>query len=473
MKIHFVGSSNTVRSLNADAQRTVNCYLELDQSSPRVPVALYGTPGLVLRATLGGGPIRGGIVMGAYAYVVSGSSVYRLDTALNATLLGAMSTSAGDVSMAHNGTQVAIVDGVAGWLATSSGLTQITDVDFPNGVTRVTSQDGYFIFTGLANSEEFFINETPRNGAVYSGTDFASAEGSPDYTLGCISDHRQLFLFGAESVEVWENTGNPDFPFERSPSVFMEQGCAAAGTVAAMDNTIYWLGANESGQGIVFRAQGYSPVRISNHGMEKALAGYETISDAKGFCFQIEGHSFYVLTFPMADHTWLYDAATGEWTEWLWRDPVANTEHRHRASCCFFFNGEHLVGDWETGKVYALDLNAYTDNGDPIKRLRRTQTLSKEGKRLFFGELLVDMETGVGVATGQGSNPQLMLRYSNDGGHTWSNEKTKTIGATGAYGARVKFGPTGSGRDRVWEISMTDPVKFAVFGANVLVEVGA
>jgi hypothetical protein len=473
VKIPFVGPSSTVRSLNADAQRSVNCYLELDQGSPRAPVALYGTPGLVLRATLGSGPIRGGLVMGSYAYVVSGNRVYRLDTAFTSTLLGSIGTSTGDVGMAHNGTQVAIVDGIAGWLATASALSQITDVDFPNGVTRVTSQDGYFIFTGLANSEEFFINETPRNGSTYSGTDFASAEGSPDYTLGCISDHRELWLFGADSAEVWLNTGNPDFPFERSGNTFIEQGCAASGTVAAMDNTVFWLGSNKTGQGIVFRANGYTPVRISNHALERAIGEYETISDAKAFCWQVEGHSFYTLTFPSADHTWLFDASTGEWTEWLWRNPSTNTEHRHRANCSFFFNGEHLVGDWEDGKVYALSLDTYTDNGDPIKRLRRCQTQSKEGQRLFFEEVQIDMETGVGLAVGQGSDPQLMLRYSNDGAHTWSNEKTKTIGAAGEYGARVKFGPTGSGRDRVWEISMTDPVKFAVFGANVRVQAGA
>lgn len=472
MKIPFVGPSYSARSPNADAQRTVNCYLELDQGSPRAPVALYGTPGTVLRVTLGAGPIRGGLVMGSYAYVVSGSGVYRLDTLFTATLLGSISTSAGDVGMAHNGTQVAIVDGVGGWLATASALAQITDVDFPNGVTRVTSQDGYFIFTGLANSEEFFINETPRNGAVYSGTDFASAEGSPDYTLACISDHRELWLFGSESGEIWLNTGNPDFPFERSQNTFIEQGCAAAATVAAMDNTIYWLGGNKTGQGIVFKAQGYTPVRISNHALEKALAGYETISDARSFCFQIEGHAFYVLTFPTADHTWLYDASTGEWTEWLWRDPGTNEDHRHRANCAFFFNGEHIVGDWENGNLYALDLDTYSDNGDPIRRLRRTQAVSKESKRLFFAQMTVDMETGVGLATGQGSDPQLMLRYSNDGGHHWSNEKTASLGAAGKYGRKVRFGPSGSGRDRVWEISMTDPVKFAVFGADVLIAEG-
>jgi hypothetical protein len=403
--------------------------------------------------------------MGSYAYFVAGNIVYRVDANYTATSLGTIGSTSGDVSMAHNGAQVAIVDGVGGWLATDSGLSQIADVDFPNGVTRVTTQDGYFIFTGLSGSESFFINEIPRDGETYNGLDFASAEGSPDYTLGCISDHRELWLFGARSAEVWINTGNPDFPFERSGNTFVEQGCAAAGSIAAIDNTIFWLGASKDGQGVVFKSNGYNPVRISTHAVERAIAGYETISDAKAFGWQIEGHTFYTLTFPSADHTWLYDVSSGEWTEWLWRDPDTNEDHRHRANCCAFFNGEHLVGDWESGKVYALDMGTYSDNGDPIRRLRTTQTLNKEGQRQFFSSLQVDMETGVGLTTGQGSAPLLMLRFSDDGGNTWSNEQTVGIGAVGEYGARAIFRRLGVGRDRVWEISMTDPVRFAVMGA--------
>jgi hypothetical protein len=204
--------------------------------------------------------------------------------------------------------------------------------------------------------------------------------------------------------------------------------------------------------------------------LEEAIRGYSTISDAFAYCFQMAGHSFYVLTFPTADATWLYDAATDRWFEWLWRDPAENVFHRHRSNCCVFFNGEHLVGDWETGKVYGLDLDTYMDDEDPIRMLRRTQCLNDDGARLFFEEVQIDMETG--VANEDCEDPQVMLRYSNDGGHTWSNEKQRSIGQVGQYGARVKFGPTGSGRNRVWELAITDPVKRAVFGAFARVAKG-
>jgi hypothetical protein len=468
VKIPFIGPSYEARSLNANAQRAVNCYLEMDNKSPRAPAALHGTPGLILRQTLASGPIRGAITRNEVAYFVAGSDVYRVNSNYGAVLLGSIGTTTGPVSMAHNGTQVCIVDGVSGWLAVGATLTEIADVDFPDGVTRVTAVDGYFIATGMPNSEAFYINETPRSGRVWNGLDFASAEGSPDYTITCVGANRELWLFGEESVEVWVNTGNPDFPFERSSSAFIEKGCGAAGSAVAMDNSVFWLGSDK----IVYRAQGYSAARVSTHAIEHALQGYTDLSDAVGMTYQIEGHTFYVLSFPTADHTWVFDAATGEWHEWLWRNPDTNTLHRHRASCLISFNGEVLAGDWETGEIYGLDLGAYTDASDPIQRIRSSQTLNDEGIRLFFASLQVDMETGVGLATGQGSAPLVMLRYSNDGGHTWSNERTATVGAAGEYGARAMFKRLGSGRERVWELSMTDPVKFAVFGAFAQVTKG-
>jgi hypothetical protein len=476
MKIPFVGPAYAARSLNADAQRAVNCFLEMDNASPRAPVALYGTPGTVLRFTLGDSPVRGSIRQGDYSYWVAGDSVYRVEavtsTTYTATLLGAITTSTGQVSMASNGTEVLIVDGLAGWLATSSALTQIADADFPNGVTRAAYQDGYFIVTG-DGTQKFYINETPNTGSAWNGADFGSAEGSPDNTVGLISDHRELWLGGSKSFEVFVNTGNTDFPFERSGNTFIEHGCASGATLDKLDNTVFWLGADDLGTGIVWRAQGYTPTRISNHALEKAIQGYSTISDAFAFTYQQEGHGFYVLTFPTAGKTWVYDVATNEWHERAWRNPSTNELTRWRPNCYVFFNDEHLVGDFETGKVYALDLDTYTDNGDPLLFLRTTQCLNAEKARLFLEELIIDMETGVGLATGQGSDPQIMLRYSKDGGRSWSGIKTKSMGAAGEYARRVKFGPMGAGRDWVFEVSITDPVKRAIFGAFARVTKGS
>lgn len=466
VKVPFVGPSYKARSLNADGQRTLNCYVEMDNATPRAPLALYGTPGMLRKLTFPTSPVRAGFKEGAYTWWVAGNVVYRVDSDYAQLAIGTLGTYTGEVGIASNGGQVLIVDGVSGWLVdvATSVLSNITDPEFPHGVTRATYQDSFFLVTGDGTGK-FYMNEVPNDGAKWNGLDFASAEGSPDNTISIISDHRELWLFGELTAEVWSNTGNADFPFQRSGNVFIEHGCAAAGTVAKADNTVFWLGADNKGSGIVWRADGYTPLRISDHGLEHAIASYSTIADAFAFTYQQEGHIFYVLTFPAANATWHYDASTQMWQERGWRNPGTGQINRWRPNCHVFANGDHLVGDFENGNLYALRLDVYTDDGAPILRQRRTTVSEGLQQRMFFSCLQVDMETGVGIASGQGDAPLLMLRYSSDGGHTWSPERTATIGGTGQYGVRAKFNRLGSGRNRVWEISMTDPVKFAVFGA--------
>jgi len=474
VKLPIVGPSYQARSLNADAQRTLNCYIELDNASPRAPAALYGTPGLLRKLTFPTAPVRACFKEGSYSWWVAGDTVYRVDADYQQLAIGTIATETGEIGIASNGAQLLIVDGVAGWLVgvKASALTAISDPEFPNGVRRATYQDGFFLVAGDGTGK-FYINERPNDGSQWNGLDFASAEGSPDNTIGIISDHREVWLFGELSAEVWVNTGNADFPFQRSGNVFIEHGCAAAGTVAKADNTVFWLGADDKGSGVVWRADGYTPMRISTHALEKAFAGYETIADAFAFTYQQEGHIFYVLTFPTAGATWCYDAATQLWHERAWRNPDTGQLTRWRPNCRVYANGAHLVGDCENGNVYALDLDTFDDDGAPILRLRRTTTTEAMQQRMFYTALQLDMETGVGTADGQGAAPVVMLRYSNDGGHTWSVERTATVGRTGEYGARARFTRLGSGRNRVWEISMTDPVKFAVFGAVLDAQQGA
>jgi hypothetical protein len=467
-RIPFVGPAYEARSLNVDSQRAINCYLEMDSASPRAPIALYGTPGTVLQFTLPTSPVRGCIADTTYSYWVAGSTVYKVSTGNTVTSLGTIGSYTGPVSMAFNGTQILLVDGVAGWLITAGVLTQITDVDFPSGVTRSTFQDGYFIVTGKSGSQQFWINEVAYEGTGWNGLDFASAEGSPDNTVGVISDHRELWLFGSNSAEVWVNTGNSDFPFQRSGNTFIEHGCAAAATVAKADNTVWWLGTDDRGSGIVWRADGYTPMRVSTHSIEKLLATC-TLSAASAFTYQQEGHIFYVLNLPEA--SLVYDAGTQQWHERAWMDPSTGVLSRWRQDCCVFFNNQHFVGDYETGKVCTLDLDINTDAGDAIKRLRSTISNENLQLRMFYEYLQVDMETGVGDASG--SDPQLMMRFSDDGGHTWSNLRTVSLGTVGQYNACAKFARLGSGRNRVFEVSMTDDAKFVVLGAVAEVEQGS
>ena len=302
--------------------------------------------------------------------------------------------------------------------------------------------------------------------------DFASAEGAPDQLVSVNVDHREAWLFGSSTIEVWYNAGTADFPLQRIQGAFNELGCAAIYSIAKLDNTLFWLGADARGRGVVYRANGYQGERVSTHAIEFAIQSYSTISDAVAYSYQQEGHKFYVLTFPTAGATWVYDTITGAWHE---RASLINGQFdRHRSNCQMNFNNQTIVGDYENGNIYAFDLNVYADNDQPQKWLRSWRALpsgQNNLRRTAHHTLQLDCESGIGINDGQGSNPQAMLRWSDDGGHTWSREHWTSLGAIGRYQQRVfwrRLGMTQKLRDRVYEVSGTDPTKIVIMGAELI-----
>jgi hypothetical protein len=279
-------------------------------------------------------------------------------------------------------------------------------------------------------------------------------------------------VFGTDSVEVWYNAGSADFPLERIQGAFNEIGCVSAYSIAKLDNGLFWLGTDARGQGIVYRANGYTGTRVSTHAIEYAIAQYGNISDAIAYTYQQEGHAFYVLTFPSGNATWVYDVSTQAWHERAGFD--AGQFMRHRSNCQCNFGGNIIVGDFENGNLYRFDLDVYADNGGVQKWLRSWRALppgENNFKRTAHHTLQLNAETGVGLNTGQGSDPQCMLRWSDDGGHTWSNEHWASMGQIGEYGYRTfwrRLGMTLKLRDRVYEVSGTDPVKIAITGAELV-----
>jgi hypothetical protein len=239
-----------------------------------------------------------------------------------------------------------------------------------------------------------------------------------------------------------------------------------------MDNSLFWLGADARGKGVVYRANGYTGARVSTHAVEWQIQQYSDISDAVAYTYQQDGHSFYVLSFPTADTTWVYDAATQLWHE---RAGFSNGNlTRHRGNCQVAFNGEVLIGGYQDGSISAYDLTVFEDNGRPQKWLRSWRALPTGAntlKRTIHHSLQLDCETGVGLNAVTGYDPQVMLRWSDDGGHTWSNEHWQSMGKLGKYSKRViwrRLGATTKLRDRVYEISGTDPVKVSITGAELL-----
>jgi hypothetical protein len=505
MKSPILGSAYVARSVNAADNRMINMFPEVVPEAGKEPAFLQRAPGLNYLATMGSGPVRGLWQFGNYGYAVSGTSLYKIDSDFNVVSKGTVAGT-GQVSMVDNGTQLFIAAGATGYIynAGTDVFAQITDADFAGAVT-VGFIDGYFVYN-QPNSQKFWVT------SLYDGTsvdplDFASAEGSPDNLVSLIVDHREIWLFGQSSIEVWYDAGLPDFPLARIQGAFIEIGCAAPFSVAKLDNGVFWLSSDARGRGMVYRSNGYAGVRISTHSVEWQIQQYADITDAVAYTYQQDGHSFYVLNFPSANITWVYDVATQAWHQragWL-----NNQFTRHRGNCQMAFNGQIVVGDYLTGQIYAYDPTVYTEAGNIQKWLRSWRALptgTNNLKRTTQHSLQLDCESGVGLdgatpattsyfssissdaaSAGaisgeseettsetivQGSDPQVMLRWSDDGGHTWSSEHWRSMGKLGETGRRVlwrRLGMTIKLRDRVYEVSGTDPVKIAIMGAELIV----
>ena len=469
----FIGPTYKLRSPNVDCQRCINLYPELDETHMAKEGeigALVGTPGLKLLATLGDGPIRGvWYTSNGKLYVVSGSTLYKVASDWTHTTIGTLQTSTGQVSMADNGAQLVVVDGPNGyWVKLSDEtFTQIDDDEWL-GSNRVTYQDGYFIFV-KPDSQQFYLSDL--NDITFSDPANTNAEGAPDNIVGHISVHRNLWLLGENTTEIFYNSGDSVNPFQRIDGSFMEYGCAAKFSIAKMANSLFWLGRDASGQGMVVLANGYAPQRISTHAVEQAIQKYSDISDAVAFTYQENGHHFYVLSFPTGDATWVYDTATNLWHERAYLKQGGLK--RHRANCHAFAYGKHVVGDYENGKLYEMSLDNLSDAGAEIARIRVLPHLSKSMKRIFYNSFQLDIESGTGIdGTGQGTDPQVMLQWSDDGGHTWKNEHWRGFGKIGQTRRRCIWRQLGSARDRVFRVKITDPVKVTMIGAELEFKLG-
>lgn len=471
MVFPLVGGSYRSRSLNLDAQRTINLYPVLGESGTAKTVkALFGTPGKRLLATLGGSMGARGVYRPTKgdAIVVRGASVFRVTTGWASTLVGTIDLTDTPVSIADDGVVAVIVTGAHGYVLdlTTNVLTEIRDPAF-YGADFVYFNKTVFIFN-RPRTAQFYLATAVGSTLIFDALDFATATTNAEDLVRHIVDHEELFLFKETVTELWRATGGPDFLFSRDTNASIEKGCQAAHSVVALDNTVYWLGGDEDGDGIVWKMNGYTPQRVSNDGVEYAIQNYDDTSDAWGYSYQQEGETFYVLNFPSANATWAYGVKAGEWHERAYLSPVHGTLQRDRGACHMYFGGEHVVADWEDCKLYALDLSYFTDNGDPMPAIRACPHISGTGyNEIKFKRIRIDIESGVGLANGHGSDPVMLVRWSDDGGHKWSNLKTMKMGRIGSTKTRASLDRLGSGRDRVFEVSIIDPVKRVILGAAV------
>jgi hypothetical protein len=459
--MELFGVSTYGKSKNVTAQSRVNCYIEIQPGDDRARVAIYGTPGLDLFASFGDTPIRGVYQRGDLLYAVHRGTFYEVNNAGVITSRGTIGTTSGRVYMSDNGTQLMLTDGTAGYIYNFNTLvfTQIVDVDYP-GASTVTWQDGYFI-VNQPNSQRFYISAI-NDGLAWDALDFASAESNPDNIVAVATDNSNLYLFGSVSTEFWTNTGNVDFPFERVSGGAIEWGCAAVNSIVKYDNSLAFLAKNRMGEVIVARMQGYLPQRISTPEIEHIINNYSAVSDATSISYMLGGHPMLQVNFPTGGQSWLYDGLSNCWSQ-----VQSYGLTRHRANIGVNYLDRIMVTDYTNGNLYRLNANSYTDNGQPIEMEIISRHVDAEDRRLIVDQLILDMETGVGLITGQGSNPQIMLAVSKDGGHEYGAEQWVSFGAIGQYRKRAVWRRQGIARDWTFKFRITDPVKRVIFGVQL------
>lgn len=467
-RLTLQGGFYETRSYIADAQRCINLYPEINSDTSASQVTHYPTPGKTLLGTIGPGPIR--MIYQASngdVFVVSGNLLYLVNGAFVGTVLLTLTTQAGMCYAKDNGNYCIVVDGsaVGARIDLSTGVCSAvstsTDTAWqPAG--NIAYMDGYFI-CNVPDSRQWFCSDV-QDQIFENSLYYASKEGYSDKLVTIAVVHREVWLIGEQTCEVFYNAGSSDFPFARMPGIFIQHGCAAKDSVAQMDLSLFMLSKSPQGQYVVHRIVGYQAVRISTHAVEEVISQYLAVSDAIGYCYQQEGHNFYVLTFPSADATWVYDLTSGKWHERASMDNQGGL-HRDIGSAYGMVNGENVVGDYSSGNIYLIDQNNYTENGSAIMRLRSFPTLELEDKRVIYGKMTFDMQVGVGQASGNFQNPQVFVRWSDDRGVTWGNPVSISLGAIGNYKCQPVLWRSGIARGRVFEISWSFPMFTALNGA--------
>lgn len=479
-----------------------------------------GTPGAILTGSISGTGVSytngtftaqnltGGTGTGATAdIVVSGSAVtsvtivaagtgYVAGDSLSATLAGTSIATgviaSGGTSYTDGNYPAQALTGGGGTGATANIVVSgnaVTNVTIVNAGVGYSGGDSLSALIPGGSGFTYTVNTTLGAGFTYSvdtvgGTaidplDFATKAGYPDPIITLIVTNLYIWLIGTQTSELWFNAGAADFTFQIFPGVFIEHGCAAAYSIAKQDLSIYWLSRDKQGQCIVLKGNNFSAQRISTFAIENEFSSYSKIDDAVGMTYQQNGHTFYIIRFPTADKTWVFDEATQLWHERNSLQFVQGTQftidgnlHKVIYNSLAVCGGLVYGGD-DLGNQWLLDPNNYTEDGDPIPRIRSFPHLVSNQNRVTYQRFVADMETGTddytvtGDGTSTASPPQVNLRWSDDRGKTYGNYVQQSLGALGQYITSMQWRRLGYARDRVFEISWSVPTATALNGAWV------
>lgn len=482
--IPLFGSGVNAYSPYVTRQRRLNCFYEIKPDGDKNNLIIRGTPGLTAWIELPSAPIRGWHVVSNILYVVAGIVLYSVQTNGTVAALGSLDVaSTGNVDMSDNAVQLLITDSLAGYIYTivtgsyaqaalnaAGSFGKITDANFPNGTNSITFLDGRLI-AAKPNTRQFYVSESYDGTAwtnVFSLPTFGTKDNASDLLVAVSSLNGVLILFGQQTIEFWQNVGTSPLPFGRVAGATRNMGIAAQYSLTYIDDVQLFVGQSLYGGSVeVTMQRGFDLQRVSTDDIDNLIRDFTVWQDAIGFGYVLDGHKMYQLTFPTAERSFLYDITTNFWSE---LQSGISLQARHKANFGISFNTFIYVSDTTTGTIYQLDQHAYTDNGDVIKRQIASRHIAQGGNRFAIDEVYLDMETGMGLQYGQGSDPQIVLQISKDGGRTFGTERWRSMGKVGQYKSpRVMWNRLGASQDFVFLWTMTEPVKFTVVGGSVRV----
>jgi hypothetical protein len=485
--IPFIGQTAQSRSLAVNNQKTVNLMQAMKSGGAKSQYVLESVPGLVDLYALGDGPIRSGKMvssdirvgaLGPELYGVFGTKLTAQTPTLGNFTIGTLNANPGRVRMARGRTHVAMVDGLDGYTYDGTTFAQITDLDFPGNAGRPNGKpthliylDGFFIVND-ADTDDFLISglEDPTD---WNPLDFDVASVAPDNSLALAATESLLWIQGDETSQAYYNSGNADFPYEIVLNATQEVGILAPQSIAESDDGIFYLATTPEGGRFVYQIKGTTGRVITEDEQEAFLTTVDDPTDAYAFIYKQAGKSFYVLQLsangppePRTSSTLIYNIRAGRWETRELQDGTA-----WRAGGHGILDNRNIVGSRIAARALELDLTVFTDSGAEIIRSRRTQIYHLHNYLMDWWALVVDVEPGVGNVVAPGEDPQLLMRYSDDGGINWSAFLKGSVGKIGETLQRVVYRNLGQARNRVFEIKFSDPVALTVVAAYAELEV--
>lgn len=481
-RVPLIGSAYHERSPIAGAQQTINLYAESNEgdAGAPAPVTYYQTPGTVAFATpddvdraKNRCTYRTSI---GTAYSVIGPKVFSVQTNGALVFVGSIADRPSQVYMADNGLALVLVDGEQGWaidLATND-FGEIIDASF-YGADFVVFLDTFFVFN-RPDTNQFYISLSTvdfaalTGGTAFDPLDIAAKSGSADPIVAILTYQKQLWLIGALTSEIWQGTGAADFYFQLVQGAYIDHGCIAPYTAANTDVVGIWLMQDRSGKNMVVKTDGYGIADIGTPFLTNEFNSYVDTSDAIGCFYQQDDHAFYVLIFPTANKTWVYELKTKQWHQWAWLNVITGNLDRHRINCCMFFNNQNMIGDWETGKILLLKSDTYTDVSDdpdnptPIRRVKTFAHMLDNLDRIVFNYFDADMQVGTQDPEIE-TTPNVSLSWSDNRGISYGFPVEQSMGKGGEFQTIISWNRLGYARDRIFKLEWSEPIKTALNGA--------